>query len=344
MHRRHSAPLPAPLQAATLLAALLAVASPPMARAQWTDTEVDEATAAALYGTQAEAITLPSARRLLLDLVNAERQRSGLSALTPLPLADTLAQEHAGEMAERHYPGHTSLAGLKCEARFDALGGTDQVEENYAFYEINRRVFLTGKLVRRMHAHWMDSAPHRANVLAPPHTAAGFGLSIVQEGGRSFVAGVEEFVTDVGECRRLPATLQPGRMLTVAGRLDPSRATLGFVALGREELPFPRSPQYQREHVGEYSAPPITIAYLPGGFTKLVGPGVRQVRFGVACDKRSGAYRLTIPPAAFTAPGAYYVTVWTIPPGAVNATPPGAADADASVFCASTQVVLRRAP
>jgi len=339
MHRRLPAPLPALLRAATLLAALLAGISPPMARAQWTDTEVDEPTAAAIYGTQAEAITLPSAGRLLLDLVNAERRNAGLSILARLPLADTLAQEHADEMAARHYPGHESLAGLKCEARFNALGGTDQVEENYAYYEIARPVFLTAKFVRRMHEHWMNSATHRANILAPQHTAAGFGLSIVQEGGRSYVAGVEEFVTDVGECRRLPATMPPGRMLTVTGRLDPSRATLKFIALGREELPFPRSPQYQRDHVGEYSAPPITIAYLPGGFTKLVGPGVRQVRFGVAYDRRSGAYRLSIPPAMFTAPGAYYITVWAIPPGSAAGIPPGAND---SVFCASTQVVLRR--
>ena len=113
-----------------LAACLLVLGSAP----PWNESRIDAGQARLIYGSARDEISLQEAGALLLSLVNEERLSHGLGRLEPLALAGRLAQEHAAEMAQHHYFNHYSLAGLKCEERWNALGGTDQVSENITYY------------------------------------------------------------------------------------------------------------------------------------------------------------------------------------------------------------------
>ena len=317
--RRFESLLPA------LLLCLLALGSAP----PWNESRIDAGQARLVYGTQQDEISLEDARALLLSLVNGERQSRRLGQLTLLPLAGRLAQEHAGEMAERRYFNHYSLAGLKCEARWNGLGGTDQVSENVTYYEIGCDVYLTPELVRKMHAEWMASKPHRENMLKPEHTGFGAGFGIVRQEGVTYAAGVEEFIAHYGEYSRLPEQAAPGLVLRLAGRLDPALAVLCYVTLGVEPLPFARDADYQMRHTGGYSPPAVFEAHLARqGVMKADLPGV-PVRRDVSLSGEDGTFAVSLPLHEGTEPGAYYVTVWA----ASKADP-------ARAFRAMTQVVL----
>lgn len=294
----------------------------------WNESQIDPVQAREIYGVRQDAISPEQARALLLRLVNAERQALGLGRLEPLPLADRLAQEQADEMAGKRYFSHYNLAGLKCEARWNALGGTDQVSENITYYEIGTGVYLTPQLVRKMHAEWMASKPHRDNLLKPEHTHFGAGFSIVRQDGVSYAAGVEEFVAHYGDCNLLRARAAPGSQLRLAGKVEPAEAVLAYVTLGRELLPFARSVDYQMRHTGGYSPPGAFEAHLPRGGHATPPQGV-PTRRDVAYNSGDGRFSLDLMLPADVEPGAYYVTVWT------------ASKADPSrPFRAMTQVVL----
>lgn len=329
--------MPPSIQPARLLflaaGLLLAVNGSLAAQAQegkpWRESYVDPGEVARVYGTAQDAIGLAEAQKLLLSLVNTERRKRGLAEFTPSPLAERLALAHAVEMAQEHYVSHYSLAGLKCEARFNALGGTDQVSENAAYYEISHEVYLTPQLVRRMHKHWMSSASHRANVLQKYATSLGSAISVVREGGQAYVAGVQEFVTAYGVHDPLPREVQRGATLQVAGRLDPQRAMLRYIGVGSEDLPFVRDVGYQMSHITGYSAPDAALAFVPAQYKGRLRPPVEPSTYDVQYDERSGAYSVAIALEPHWPPGAYYVTAWCSLPAAPR-----------QAFCVMTQVVL----
>jgi uncharacterized protein YkwD len=295
----------------------------------WQESYVNSGEVEQIYGAAADAIDLDQARQLLLELVNDERAKRKFSALAPLGKADQLALEHAGEMARKHYASHYSLAGLKCEARWNAMGETDQVAENMAYYEIDHHIYLTPQLVRRMHQHWMESESHRKNLLDPYHTALGCAISIGYANGRSYIGGVEEFIDDYGDCERLPAQMQPDNTLAVRGWLDPARAKLRFIGLGSEDLPFARSVEYQMSHITGYSPPDVALGYTPQQYKGRWSPPVKYHNYDASYDETTGEYTVSVEIAKHWPPGAYYFTAW--------ASPPGNSDA---LFCAMAQVVV----
>jgi uncharacterized protein YkwD len=282
-----------------------------------------------VYGGAQDVISQDDAQRLLLQLVNGERSKRKFSELLPLAKADALAQQHAGEMAQQHYASHYSLAGLKCEGRWNAIGETDQVAENMAYYEIDHHIYLTPQLVRRMHQHWMESASHRANLLDAHHTHLGCGIGLAYASGRSYIAGVEEFIADYGDCDRLPRQATPGETIAVHGTLDPQRAVLRFIGLGSEDLPFARTVAYQMSHIGGYSPPDVALALVPTQYRGRWSPRVDLSRYEVTYDGWSGEYSVSFEIKPQWPPGTYYVTAW--------ASEPGRSD---SVYCVMAQVLL----
>jgi uncharacterized protein YkwD len=282
-----------------------------------------------VYGGAKDVISLDAARQLMLQLVNDERAKRKFSQLKPLAQADTLAQQHAGEMAQQHYASHYSLSGLKCEGRWNAMGQTDQVAENMAYYEIDHHIYLTPQLVRRMHQHWMDSESHRVNLLDPHHTHMGCGFGLAYANGRSYVTGVEEFIADYGVCDRLPRQAAPGDTISVHGTLDPQHAVLRFIGLGSEDLPFTRTVEYQMSHIGGYSPPDVALALVPTQYRGRWSPRVDVSRYEVKYDGWSGEYSVSFDIKPQWPPGAYYISAW--------ASEPGNSDA---VFCVMTQVLL----
>ncbi|MCH7472836.1 CAP domain-containing protein, partial [bacterium] len=251
---------------------------------------------ARIYGGEEDAIDHIEANRLLLGLLNEERRAQGfLPPLQDHPLASRLAQEHAAGMASGHYVSHYDLAGRKCELRFNAIGESDHVSENTAYYEIKHPVFLTPQLVRRMHMHWLESDSHRDNLLDPAHTHAGSGFAVTRSGQRTYAAGVVEFVNDYGGYDRLPERTKAGSTLHLSGYLDPGRATLQYVGLASEDLPFARDAEYQMSHISGYSPPDVVLAMLPRQYAGLFEPDIHYTRYTVEYDEDSGHFSVDIP-------------------------------------------------
>lgn len=314
---------------AALVCALLAPAAALQNGQPWIESYVNEAEVIAAYGSAADAISAEQANALLLDLVNAERQAAGLSRLGWDALAAEVARRHAQEMAAEHYVGHYSLAGLKCEARYNALGGVDQIAENAAYNEIEYPVYVTPQLVRRMHQHWMESMSHRLNVLEPAHTQLGCAFVALKDGKLSYVAGVVEFLNDFGDYARLPERAPRGAKLHLSGALDPQRAELAWVGLGSEDLPFTRDAAYQMQHIGGYSPPDVALALLPSGLLGSYTPQTPYRRYSVDYDPLTGRFSVEIALEPHWPPLAYYVTVWA-----------RASSVQREPFCVSCQVVL----
>lgn len=289
----------------------------------------------AIYGGSRDVVSLAEARRLLLTLTNEARRRGGEPELGWSEPATQLADQHAKEMAGLHYINHYDLAGHKCEYRFNALGETDNVMENIAYYEINLDVGLTPQLIRRIQQHWLDSPGHRANILEPAHTQMGCSFALDQHDGVTYVAAIAEFVADWGETEPLEAAAPRGAALTLRGHLNPERARLLYVGLGSEDLPFERSVDYQNSHAGGYSPPQPVLALLPRDAASLADDDslpdtVKYQSRNVYYEPDTGEFSALINLPAHWPPAAYYVTVWADSPG----------HPELGRFCVSTQVVL----
>ena len=329
-------------RALTAVLAVCLLALPRGAAAEpWVETVIDEAAVPEVYGTAADVIELADARALLLMLTNESRRQAGIGELAAQDTADQVAQDHAAEMALFRYSNHYNLAGQKCELRFNIAGGTDHVKENTIYYETVPAVRLTSQLVRRMHEHWLQSDSHRANILDPAHTHLGSGFALEHEDGRTFAAGVVEFVNDYGDYPQLPASAHREESVTVRGRIDPERAVLRFIGVGVDYLPEPRDVEYQRAHTGGYRSPRVVLALLPRRYLGTYVPEAEYRRYTVDYDTGSGEFSAMLRFEPNWPVAAYYVTAWVslrdhLPESGWD---PLAGSCE-EVFCVMTQVVL----
>lgn len=128
------------------------------------------------------AVTNASANNQnMLQFMNAERAARGLPALSRDPRLDALAQSWANKMAAArtmYHPGTpqaVSGAGYRSGA------------QNLAWHDNS----LTGAWA---HNFWMNSAPHRKNILDPAFTHTGIAMACNPSGGRyPYVFATVEF-------------------------------------------------------------------------------------------------------------------------------------------------------
>lgn len=137
------------------------------------------------------AASLPELGVLALELVNRERTQRGLTALKPDPILARAAQSHADDMLRRRYFDHVSPEGGTALDRFIAAGGSRWLEVGENISRCTGCSAPPGAAdVRKAQAGWMDSPPHRANILHPHMTHFGFGMAIDAD-GRQY--GVQTF-------------------------------------------------------------------------------------------------------------------------------------------------------
>lgn len=125
---------------------------------------------------------LAALRERALSLVNEARQAAGLEPLEAgAPLA-AAAQKHAEDMARRDYYAHASPEGETVRDRYRAEGGSEWrlVAENIATCRRCEPPPDAAR-VRAFQQGWMDSPPHRENILAPGLTRFGFGIAATQD-------------------------------------------------------------------------------------------------------------------------------------------------------------------
>jgi hypothetical protein len=132
------------------------------------------------------AMAQESPEQQVMDLANADRVQQGLSPLKWDPALAQAAEEHAQLMAQQpalshQYPGEPDLV-----ARAGAAGSH--------FRSIAENVALASS-PRALEQEWMNSAPHRANILDPRMNTVGIGL--VRKGVNYYA--VEDFADGVSQ-------------------------------------------------------------------------------------------------------------------------------------------------
>jgi uncharacterized protein YkwD len=134
-----------------------------------------------------------SAMAVVCDL-NQVRAQSGLRALRWDSDLASGAQSQASDMAARHYFSHTTPEGLGVS---DRIRPTGYIPAN-AFWTLSENLgFGTNALSppSAIVAGWLDSAPHRENVLDPDLQDVGVGIARgpVSDGGASGAIYVADF-------------------------------------------------------------------------------------------------------------------------------------------------------
>ena len=136
--------------------------------------------------TAPAALPQESPEQQVLQLANADRAQQGLAPLKWDPALAQAATDHAQLMAQQsalshQYPGEPDLV-----ARAGAAGAH--------FRSIAENVALAPN-PRALEQEWMNSAPHRANILDPRMNTIGVGL--VRKGANYYA--VEDFADGVAQ-------------------------------------------------------------------------------------------------------------------------------------------------
>jgi uncharacterized protein YkwD len=110
----------------------------------------------------------------LLALINRERAVVGLPALTPAPELMISAQGHSQDMAKTGVISHTSADGRTAPQRMQAAG--------YAWSRCGENIAVGFSTAAAAMQFWMNSPPHRGNILDPGMREVGVGY-VQQSGG-----------------------------------------------------------------------------------------------------------------------------------------------------------------
>ncbi len=119
----------------------------------------------------------------IIELVNVDRIRHGLSELSIDPVLNLAAYSKARDMIDKNYFAHTSPDGKTPWDWFRALG------YDYSYAGENLAAGFTN--AQELETSWMTSPKHRANILSPFYSE--MGVAIVKEGDRTMV--VQFFAT-----------------------------------------------------------------------------------------------------------------------------------------------------
>lgn len=121
-------------------------------------------------------------KRYMLSLINAEREKAGVGAVT---LGDNIAaQLHAEASLDNCFSSHWGIEGLKPYMRYSLAGGYQSNGENgsgldYCIkasdgYRANGSI---EQEIRQTMGGWMSSPGHRQNILDPGHKRVNIGIA-----------------------------------------------------------------------------------------------------------------------------------------------------------------------
>ncbi len=109
----------------------------------------------------------------MLELLNRDRLRFGLSPLRPEPRLAAAARDHSADMARRDYFGHACPEGE---------GVTARLSRRNVATRLSAEVISIATSTSKGHADLMRSPSHRRAMLDPRMTHAGVGIVPVDEG------------------------------------------------------------------------------------------------------------------------------------------------------------------
>lgn len=176
------------------------------------------------------AAALPAAAGTEQDIVvgaNAFRRAQGLGELRPAPALDAAAAAFARYMASTDRYGHEA-DGRAPVQRVEAQGYDHcLVAENIAF-EYRSTGFEAGELGPRFVRGWIDSPPHRANLLLADAVDTGVGVARSRRTGRWYAVQLFGRPQSMSvEFKLSNPTPRPARYVLDGERRDlPARTTM----------------------------------------------------------------------------------------------------------------------
>ena len=120
-------------------------------------------------------IGVAAAGQATICLLNHERTQRGLPALRENGLLTAASLEHSQDMVRRRYFEHTAPDGRDVQTRLRAIGyarGTSASTGENIAYGFGAK--STPAAIVRI---WMNSPPHRADILRPAFTEIGIGIA-----------------------------------------------------------------------------------------------------------------------------------------------------------------------
>jgi len=152
---------------AGLTLALLAAPVPVQAaaRTEWPKAALQSSAAFTTYLPIVIGPVTPESQ--LIDLINAERTRRGLSALRMNPVLMQVAEAHSQDMVNRNFFDHTNPDGQDPGDRLDEAG--------YAWWAYGENIGGGYTTPQAMFTGWMNSQGHRDNMLYSDFTEIGIG-------------------------------------------------------------------------------------------------------------------------------------------------------------------------
>ena len=112
-------------------------------------------------------VSSPTPESQLIDLINAERVRLGLSPLTISPVLMQVAEAHSQDMVNRNFFDHVNPDGQDPSDRLDEAG--------YDWWACGENIGGGYTTPQAMFDGWMKSPGHKANMLDPDFTEIGLG-------------------------------------------------------------------------------------------------------------------------------------------------------------------------
>jgi uncharacterized protein YkwD len=138
-------------------------------------TQLAMSAAPANAATKAKAAvpSLATMESQVVTLVNQQRAANGCGALRDDAKLHTAAANHSADMAANNYFSHTGLNGSTFVGRVQAAGYGSPVGENIAWGWRTPQDVMNA---------WMNSAPHKANILNCSAKAIGVGVARKADG------------------------------------------------------------------------------------------------------------------------------------------------------------------
>jgi uncharacterized protein YkwD len=159
----------------------------------------------------------PEVARCAVELVNYARNLSGSGPLRPDELAQTMANNHASDLARRNVLSHASETGDNPDLRYTAVGGTDAVTESVDSVagDFAKSDKPTKAAVAMALKTMMDRQDDRDAILSPDATGLGFAMAYMSARGK-FVA-CSETSTKHGIMQPIATPITVGDKVEVQG-------------------------------------------------------------------------------------------------------------------------------
>lgn len=265
-------------------------------------------------------LTIPEARRYMLQLINRDRATAGLGPVTlDEGPAQTAGQAHAEDMAHLGYLGHWGSDGSVPEQRHSDAGGGDLVLENALCFtdektrELDPNAKIDPAQVEKAESMFFDEKPpadgHRRNILKPQHVRVGIGAAQSKETATEHAVPCfsQEFVDAYGTYTALPKKAKVGDKIHVEGTLSGNMRPTG-IGLARVVTPAPLAASELNKR-RTYPVPKPYQVYWGHGFVTPIEAQITGPKISI-----------DVPLSDQKQPGLYEVSVWGKFPGSEEQT------------------------